>query len=303
MTPARLATFLGEKVTTEAEKKALQGFLTQAQKGAFEEVAVINPIAIRKAANQAGISYSKALKGTIKHERFHQGLRQVGLRGEIGFEAPSGFMSGRAREEAAEEFMAYSLEGKYTGLSHPSAPAAMDYYKQQLEPAIHRGLEGFQHRGITGIMRKDYGFGSGGILGKIMGFANKFIPKSRKTLIAEFRAGVRARIGKESFAGSALSQQEIGRVFGRERMTVSAVDLPGIHQMDIAKEIQAKYNPAMSDVKINLSSDVDEIAHHLSIDKRATAKLHREASRQIFQAAKDGGRRHTNFSASEKTKV
>jgi hypothetical protein len=193
MTTQRLGTFLETaikessggikgKLLAGQRRKALAGFLEEAGKYKGAEVAVINPLAIRKAAQKQGIAYSKALKGTISHERFHQAMRQSGLRGELDIAVPQKFanrFSGRGmrQEDIAEEYIAYAIESKYVAPRNIEAQAARSYYKQNILPAFNMGntIEAFGHSGIAGATRSGHGFGSGRIIESIAGFAKKLL--------------------------------------------------------------------------------------------------------------------------------
>jgi hypothetical protein len=99
-------------------------------KGArWEEFVFINPAGVQKAAETAGVSYSKALKATIRHERLHQGIRLAGLEEEVAeavasVSIPSSWSkdlikrysksaAGFREEMVGEEFLAHSLGDIY----------------------------------------------------------------------------------------------------------------------------------------------------------------------------------------------
>ena len=214
MTRERLATFLGEKISTSAQKKALSEFLFQAGRSPFEEVAVINPLAIRKAAKKQGIAYSKALKGTIAHERLHQRIRQFGLREEIDISVPEGFRAlyknrGMSSEAIAEEYLANAIEMGYISPIHQSQ-AAKSYIKQNIVPAMNIGntLEGFGEMGMAGINRKKFGFGSGSIGKRILSLARRIFKNPK------------AEISLENLI-SPMSKTQIENIFGRESFSFS----------------------------------------------------------------------------------
>jgi len=208
MSRERLATFLTEKVSSAAEKKALSEFLFSAGRSPFEEIAVINPLAIRVAAQKQGIAYSKALKGTIAHERFHQRMASSKLRGSIDIKVPTEFANrfkGKSPEVISEEYIAYAIESGYLAPKHVDNQAARSYFKQKLLPAMNlrNTIEGFGEIGMSSLNRKGYGFGSGSIWNKILTFARSVFknPKSQSAM---------------ERLTSPMSQSEIATVFGKE---------------------------------------------------------------------------------------
>lgn len=166
MTPQRLEQFLVEQVETSAASsiknrflkpfrmRAIRRVVEQAKLSPFEEVAVINPYAIRESAKKTNISYSRALKGTIAHERFHQRIQRSGLREELSTISFSEDwvqkikqIHSKAKDEssirsaAAEEMIASALEEKQLGRqltqeSTEQVDQVLNSYYQDVLPAL-----------------------------------------------------------------------------------------------------------------------------------------------------------------------
>ena len=325
MTKERLATFLGEKISTAAEKKALSEFLFKAGRSPFEEVAVINPLAIRKAAQKQGIAYSKALKGTIAHERLHQRIRQFGLREEIDLAVPEGFKKiyankGMSNSAIAEEYLANAIEMGYISPANQSQ-AAKSYLKQNIIPAINIGntLEGFGEMGMAGLNRKRFGFGSGSIWKRIISLARNIFknPKAETSL--------------EKLI-SPMSETQIENIFGKEISSFSPrqirsglfdkwhlerkIGLPSefVKQTpaELAKEIKAgefTYNYAVSSKRVMSAAEMRTMSNtewkafrerlNPKIDVQAKAakvqmrqQLHNQAQKDLWKNATKSGRGH-----------
>jgi len=125
------------ETTKTKQLEALSGMMKEASAGPFEYSVFINPKGVEAARNigyfHKRLSYGKALKGTIEHERLHQAVREMGLgiddvnelvQGNIKGGLPDWFKSGfvkryqKAGAETSivgEEFLAHAIETARTG--------------------------------------------------------------------------------------------------------------------------------------------------------------------------------------------
>ena len=93
----------------------------------YSHVTVVNPAGVRKAAKQAGVSYEKALAGTIGHERFHQAVRMGGLEDTLSevvenvpeafrksfFKTYKGTGAEVSEQVLTEEYLAHSIGARF----------------------------------------------------------------------------------------------------------------------------------------------------------------------------------------------
>lgn len=140
-----------EKGLMDIRKAAVNQFFggLQQQTAVGQDIIVLNKQAIEAEAKRAGVEYSRLLKGTIKHERFHQALTASGRRSELLSEVqvPASFKKTYQKAMEAqrlpvseelikEEYLAHGITESYirnkTPKEYQAAQDAMGRIEQEL---------------------------------------------------------------------------------------------------------------------------------------------------------------------------
>jgi tRNA A-37 threonylcarbamoyl transferase component Bud32 len=155
---------------------AISKFEKELSLSPYKHTSWINPLAIREAAEATGghVSYSEMLRGTIKHERFHQQVVERGLRGKIEktldrfvpqeFKKLYPTLNIGKQSMMTEEYFAHAFS-----FSRAKKPAPIT--RQLFSPAWNRfsgfddvwnTIEGLSEKGVASRLRKLFtDFGSG----------------------------------------------------------------------------------------------------------------------------------------------
>lgn len=130
----------------EKQKAALNQLMGDMKRSPFQDSVLINPLAMKQQARALGVDPGLYLKGTLRHERFHQMVTQDNLRGWIEnakMKVPWSFkrqlgkvykQQGKTLDKATlrEEYLAYSLTEKYTGRLDPKLFNEADKVHEQI---------------------------------------------------------------------------------------------------------------------------------------------------------------------------